>query len=156
MFNHYAEVPPGPQDEADLTQLSSAGKIIEEYNLKHTYLAFTILEPVFCEGQITGYAPVPQSTVFSQAMIDNEGEQTTSEQTSLSAAASVDDTISNCRIQQYAPRYGFKSGGEEMIIILTSKLDQKKAGGRGLISEMLQPYEFPSLTRFDRCFPMEF
>lgn len=44
------------------------------------------------------------------------------------APAKPTTTSNHCYMRKYAPRYGYTDGGEEMIILFTTKLNEKKYG----------------------------
>lgn len=104
-------------------------KLIKEFNLEQTHLAFILYEEFPVENQSRVYQPFWQTTVLSQVMIEKAGDDSEIDQDVQLPSNASPGVTSNCRIQQYVPRYGFQSGGEEMIIVLTEKLELRKYGG---------------------------
>ena len=71
----------------------------------------------------------PETTVFSQAMIEGAGKGTEADNTSPTATSSSQTPARGCRVARYAPKYGFAQSQEEMIVVMTQKVEQKKYKG---------------------------
>lgn len=113
-------------------QLENHKDTIIEYKLDQTILAFTIVRQYLGNNgmQVDVYT---ESTVFSHIMTEGEvkGKETETEQdTQLidnESVASASPPL--CRVYKYAPRYGFDTSEEDMVIFLTHKLEPRKYGG---------------------------
>jgi len=134
---------------------SAPKKLIKEFNLEQTHLAFTLYEEIPVENQSRIYQPFWQTTVLSQVMIENAGDDSEIDQDVQVPSNASQGVTSNCRIQQYVPRYGFQPGGEEMIIVLTEKLEPRKFGDIKVVFQCTEYqlnwiWEVPNVVKKDR------
>lgn len=106
---------------------SSAKAIIDEYQLNKSQLAFTLCRLNQQENQQLWTIV---STVFSQEMIEGDGKETNVDNdNSPPTNDNNQSTTSDCRIYKYTPRCGFPREDQDMMIILTNKVEPRKYGG---------------------------
>lgn len=117
------------QQNHSLRQLSSAKDTISEYNLGKSQLAFTIAKKVTMNGQ-TFMVTYPDTTIFSDEMIEGGGNESDPDNDTSSSNEPLKSSASICQVYKYAPKYGFDTSIEDMVIFLTNKLEVKKYGGK--------------------------
>jgi hypothetical protein len=115
------------QQNHSLPQLSSPKDTINEYNLEKSQLAFTIVKKTIMNSQ-TIIVSYPETTVFSDEMIEGVSNGSKTDNNRQSPTEKSKSTPM-CRVYKYAPRYGFDTSSEDMVIFLTHKIELKKYGG---------------------------
>ncbi|CAF1188012.1 unnamed protein product [Adineta ricciae] len=124
------------QNDTGSNACTTAKQLKKEYSLDQSQLAFTIVQKTVDSG-VTYMIPCPQTTAFSEPMI--EGESGTGEPENDSQSVDEQSTTSpepSCRVYKYAPRYTVNTNSEDMIIILTSKkLEVRKYGQLKVVFE---------------------
>jgi len=110
-----------------LPQLSSPKDTIREFNLEKSQLAFTIAKKVIKDGQ-TIIDPYPDTTVFSDEMIEGASNELDDDNDIQASNGRSKPSSPSCRVYKYAPRYGFDTSNEDMVIFLTHKLEPKTYG----------------------------
>ncbi|CAF3337011.1 unnamed protein product [Rotaria sp. Silwood1] len=108
-------------------QFSRAKDIIDEYNLDKSQLAFTVAKKVSTDGQ-TMFQLYPDTTVYSEEMVEGVDIESTVDNSIHSTTAKTNSSTSNCRVYKYAPKWGYDTSNEDMLIFLTNKLEPKKYG----------------------------
>jgi len=112
--------------------LKNHKETVIEFKLDQTILAFTIVRQYVNNNDIRTDV-YTESTIFSHIMIEGEAkgkESETEQNTQLIDGESVTSAPPPlCRVYKYAPRYGFDTSEEDMVIFLTNKLEPKKYGG---------------------------
>jgi hypothetical protein len=69
------------------------------------------------------------TTVFSEEMIEGACKELDDDNGIPSPNAKSVPAPPICRVDKYAPRYGFDGSQEDMVIFLTKKLEPTKYGG---------------------------
>ncbi len=110
-----------------LSQLSSPKDTIREFNLEKSQLAFTIAKIDISDGQ-TKIVSYPDTTAFSDEMIEGASNELDGDNDIQAPNASSRPSPPICRVYKYAPRYGFDTSSEDMVIFLTHKLEPKTYG----------------------------
>jgi len=110
-----------------IPQLSSPKETIREFNLEKSQLAFTIAKKVIQDGQ-TIIVSYPDTTVFSDEMIEGASNELDGDNDIQAPNASSRPSPPICCVYKYAPRYGFDTSSEDMVIFLTHKLEPKTYG----------------------------
>ncbi|CAF0934854.1 unnamed protein product [Adineta steineri] len=115
-------------------QSTSGRKLIQEYNLKTMHLSFIIGKKQNINDKIPRFVD-PKLIIFSRkfeelANRDNESNEPT---------AISDVSIPDCSIYKYAPRYGYTTGDDEMLLFFSRKLEVKKYGELEVIFEYNAP-----------------
>ncbi|CAF0856077.1 unnamed protein product [Adineta ricciae] len=157
------------QNDTGANASTTAKQLKKEYSLGQSQLAFTIVQKTVNSDDIY-MTPYPQTTAFSEPMI--EGDSGSGEPENDSQSVDEQSTTSpepSCRVYKYAPRYTVNTNSEDMIIILTSKkLEVRKYGQLKVVFEFNSlnqhwSHEIDNLTITDRIvsfktpkFPYEF
>jgi hypothetical protein len=118
------------------TNLSSAKLIIREYSLDKTQLAFTVVQVSESDGNSILH-PFDATTAYSDEMIESESDSDVQLSTTTNQASAP-----SCRVAKYAPKYGFAQSREDMIVVMTQKMEKKKYKGRSCL------FKFQSKTKF--------
>jgi hypothetical protein len=121
-------VPDGVWQYESRPQKESVKETILEYQLDKSQLAFTIVERQIMDGQLV-LAIFHETTAFSKEMIESTSSPAskTIDQYMTDSAQTLD---MNYRVDHYAPRYGFCTGNEEVIIIMKGEVGKKKTDGQ--------------------------
>lgn len=115
-------------------------EMISEYNLDHTQLAFTVARQVMANNQLM-INLYPETTVFSEAMIEGGSKEIDGDQDVQSPNEKPILSRPSCRVYKYAPKYGFDQNEEDVVVLLTNKVEPKKYG-------RMNEENFPSSTHF--------
>ncbi|CAF0934836.1 unnamed protein product [Adineta steineri] len=104
-------------------QSTSGRKLIQEYNLKTMHLSFIIGKKDNMNDKTPRFVD-PKLIIFSRkfeelANRDNESNEPT---------AITDVSIPDCSIYKHAPRYGYTTGDDEMLLLFSRKLETKRYG----------------------------
>jgi hypothetical protein len=110
-----------------LPELSTPKEMIREFNLETSQLAFTIAKKVIRDGQ-TVIVTYPDTTAFSDEMVEGVSNELDDDDDIQAPNRSSKPSPPSCRIYKYAPRYGFDTSNEDMVIFLTHKLEPKTYG----------------------------
>ncbi|CAF3636284.1 unnamed protein product [Rotaria sordida] len=118
-----------------LVQFSCPKDIINEYNLNKSQLAFTVAKEVTIDGR-SMMELYSDTTVYSEEIADgvdiespvDDVIESTVDNVIQSTTPTTNSLISNCRVYKYAPKSGFDTSNEDMLILLTNKLEPKKYG----------------------------
>ena len=118
--------------------------MINEYNLDHTQLAFTVGRQVPGDHQSKPDF-YPETTIFSEAMIEGGSNELDGDHDVQSPNEKPISSRPLCRVYKYAPKYGFDQNEEDMMVLLTNKIEPKKYGG-------MNEENIPSSTHFSRLY----
>ncbi|CAF4231048.1 unnamed protein product, partial [Adineta steineri] len=110
-------------------RFTSARAAKKEYDLKRSQLAFAVIKKTVINDQIMNEI-FPQTTALSDEMIENENSvlETADDDDNQSVNRKVVPSSSICRVLKYAPHYGFDTSIDEIVIILSNKLELKTYG----------------------------
>lgn len=103
-------------------------EMINTYNLGHSHLAFTVGRDLMENNELKRYF-YWETTVFSEVMIEGESKDIDGDHDVQSPNGKPTSPPSLCRVFKYAPKYGFDQNEEDMVVMLTGKLEPKKYGG---------------------------
>ncbi|CAF4364653.1 unnamed protein product [Rotaria sp. Silwood2] len=121
-----------------VSELTSGRKIVQEYNLKRTQLAFTIGTKINVNDSFPTILN-PHLTIYSEEMVE-DAEKETVEDTKLTE--SVTQPIlppPECPWYKYAPRCGYTTGEEEVLIFYKKKLEENTYGNLQVTFEYGMP-----------------
>ncbi|CAF4203164.1 unnamed protein product, partial [Adineta steineri] len=104
-------------------QSTSGRKLIQEYNLKTMHLSFIIGKKDNMNDKVPRFVD-PKLIIFSRKFEELENRDNESNEPTAIADVSIPD----CSIYKYAPRYGYTTGNDEMLLFFSRKLEVKKYG----------------------------
>ncbi|CAF3425593.1 unnamed protein product [Rotaria sp. Silwood2] len=110
-----------------LTQFPRPKDIIDEYKLDQSQLAFTVAKKETIGDRIEKNI-YPNTTVYSEEMVEGVDIASTVDNSMQSTTVKTNSSTSNCRVYKYAPKWGFDTSNEDMLIFLTNKPEPKKYG----------------------------
>ncbi|CAF4159896.1 unnamed protein product, partial [Rotaria sordida] len=105
-------------------ELTSGKKIVHEYNLKKTQLAFTIGRKININDRFPRILD-SHLTIYSDEMMEDTEKETVEDTKSTESVAQSNSPPPDCRMYKYAPRSGYTTGNEEVLIFYTKKLENK-------------------------------
>ncbi|CAF0849512.1 unnamed protein product [Rotaria sordida] len=105
-------------------ELTSGTKIVHEYNLKKTQLAFTIGRKINIDDRFPTILD-SHLTIYSDEMMEDTEKETVEDTKSTESVAQSNSPPPDCRMYKYAPRSGYTTGNEEVLIFYTNKLEKK-------------------------------
>ncbi|CAF1451012.1 unnamed protein product [Adineta steineri] len=113
----------------DGARFTSARAAKKDYDLKRSQLAFAVIKKTIINGQIMNEI-FPQTTALSDEMIENENSvlDAADDDDNQSLNKKVGSSSPICRVLKYAPHYGFDTSIDEIVIILSNKLEPKTYG----------------------------
>ncbi|CAF3462000.1 unnamed protein product [Rotaria sp. Silwood1] len=108
-------------------ELTSGRKIVQEYNLKKTQLAFTIGRKINIEDKFPTILDLGL-TIYSEEMVEDAEKEIVEDTRPTESVVQSHSPPPDCRMYKYAPRYGYTTGKEEVLIFYTKKLEENKYG----------------------------
>ncbi|CAF4732012.1 unnamed protein product [Rotaria sp. Silwood1] len=108
-------------------ELTSGRKIVQEYNLKKTQLAFTIGRKKNIEDKFPTILDLGL-TIYSEEMVEDAEKEIVEDTRPTESVVQSHSPPPDCRMYKYAPRYGYTTGKEEVLIFYTKKLEENKYG----------------------------
>ncbi|CAF1022520.1 unnamed protein product [Adineta steineri] len=104
-------------------QSSSGRKLIQEYNLKTMHLSFIIGKKDSMNDKIPRFVD-PNLIFFSREI----GESVNGDNESKESTAIADVSPPACKVDEYAPKYGYSTGKDKMLLFFSRKLERRRYG----------------------------